>query len=143
MATATPPSAATMDHLADWFDAEHVAKRRPKTQSDYRSIIRLYVRATLGTMKVAEVRHTDLERLHARIAKTAPYRANRTIAVLSKMMALAVKWEMRLDNPVKGIERAPEEKRERFLSPAEIARLSDELSPIPSEHLQMPSDCSY
>jgi integrase len=119
--------APTMNDLADRFDEEHVAKRRPKTQSDYRSIIRLYVRSTLGAMKVAEVRHTDLERLHARIAKTAPYRANRTVAVLSKMMALAVKWEMRPDNPVKGIERAPEERRERFLSPAEIARLSEEL----------------
>ena len=43
------------------------------------------------------------------------------------MMALAVKWEMRPDNPVKGIERAPEEKRERFLSPAEISRLSEAL----------------
>ena len=119
--------APTMNDLADRFDAEHVAKRRPKTQSDYRSIIRLYVRPTLGARKVAEVRHTDIERLHAHIVKTAPYRANRTVAVLSKMMALAVKWEMRPDNPVKGIERAPEEKRERFLSPAEIARLSDEL----------------
>ena len=45
-------SAPTMNDLADGFDAEHVAKRRPKTQSDYRSIIRLYVRATLGALKV-------------------------------------------------------------------------------------------
>ena len=35
-------SAPTMNDLADRFDAEHLAKRRPKTQSDYRSIIRLY-----------------------------------------------------------------------------------------------------
>jgi integrase len=120
-------AAPTMNDLADRFDAEHLARRRPSTQVDYRSILRLYVRPTLGTMKVADVRHTDIERLHDRISKTAPYRANRTVAVLSKMMALAVKWEMRPDNPVKGIERAPEEKRERFLSPAEIARLSEEL----------------
>lgn len=120
-----------MNDLADRFDAEHLSKRRPKTQTDYRSILKLYIRATLGTMKVADVRHTDIERLHARISRTAPYRANRTVAVLSKMMTLAIKWEMRSDNPVKGIERAPEEKRERFLSPAEIARLGEALATHP------------
>lgn len=123
--------APTMNDLADRFDAEHLSKRRKSTQTDYRSILRLYVRPSLGTMKVADVRHTDVERLHARISKTAPYRANRTVAVLSKMMALAVKWEMRTDNPVIGIERAPEEKRERFLSPAEIVRLSEALAAHP------------
>ena len=116
-----------MNELADRFDAEHLSRRRPSTQVDYRSILRMYVRPAFGTMKVADIRHSDVERLHARISKTAPYRANRTVAVLSKMMALAVKWEMRGDNPVKGIERAPEERRERFLSPAEIARLSEAL----------------
>ena len=43
------------------------------------------------------------------------------------MLSLAVKWEMRGDNPVPGIERAPEEKRERFLTPAEIAKLGEAL----------------
>jgi integrase len=81
----------------------------------------------MGTKKVADIRHSDIERLHHRVAKTAPYRANRTVAVLSKMFALAVKWELRTDNPVKGIERAPEEKRERFLTPAEIGRLAEVL----------------
>jgi integrase len=44
------------------------------------------------------------------------------------MMSLAIKWEMRADNPVKGIERAPEDKRERHLSTAEIARLGEALA---------------
>jgi len=117
-------AAATINDLADRFDQEHLSKRRAATQTDYRSILRLYIRPQLGKYKVADLKHTDIERLHAKIAKTAPYRANRTVAVLSKMFALAVKWEMRADNPVKGIERAPEERRERFLSPAEIERLA-------------------
>jgi len=56
-------------------------------------------------------------------------------AVLAKMLALAVKWELRADNPARGIERAPEERRERFLTPAEIARLGDVLA----EHLERTS----
>jgi integrase len=37
---------------------------------------------------------------------------------------------MRLDNPARGIERAPEHKRERFLSPLEIARLGQALADV-------------
>ncbi len=124
-------AAATIDTLADRFDAEHLVKRRPATQTDYRSILRLYIRPALGKIRVADVRHSDIERLHHRVAATAPYRANRTVSVLSKMLSLAIKWEMRTDNPAKGIERAPEEKRERYLTAAEIARLGDALAAHP------------
>lgn len=122
----------TVNDLADRFETEHLSKRRASTQADYKSIMRLYVRPELGRQKVANVRHSEIESLHARIAKSAPYRANRTVAVLSKMFALAVKWEMRPDNPARGIERANEERRERFLTPAEIARLSAALAIHPN-----------
>ncbi len=121
-------AAPTVSELADRFVNEHLSKRRETTVTDYKSILRLYIRPQLGTTRVADVRHSDVEKLHRTIAKTAPYRANRAVAVVSKMLSLAVKWEMRTDNPARGIERAPEEKRERFLSPAEIGRLADALS---------------
>jgi integrase len=117
-------AAPTVNDLADRFEKEHLAKRRAATERDYKSILKLYVRPELGKLKVTDVRHSDIERLHNRIQKVTPYRANRTVAVLSKMLSLAVKWEYRSDNPAKGIERAPEEKRERFLTPAEIERLA-------------------
>jgi integrase len=66
--------------------------------------------------------------MHRKIAKDAPYAANRAAAVVSKMMNLAIKWEYRADNPCRGIERAQEHKRERFLSGSEIARLSEALA---------------
>ncbi len=116
-------AAPTVNALADRFEAEHLTKRRAATDRDYKSILRLHIRPRLGTMKVADLRHADVEKLHREVAKTAPYRANRAVAVLSKMLSLAVKWEMRTDNPARGIEREPEHKRERFLTPAEIARL--------------------
>ena len=120
-------SAPTMDHLADRFVEEHLSKRRAATQADYRSILSLYIRPHLGRLRVDELRHSDVERLHSAVAKKAPYRANRTVSVLSKMLTLAIKWEMRTDNPARGIERAPEHKRERYLTPAEIGRLSEAL----------------
>ena len=124
-ATRTAP---TVSDLADRFEAEHLPKRRPATVRDYQTMIRLYIRPELGRMKVTDVRSDDIERLHRKIAKRAPYAANRTVALLSKMFSLAVRWGLRRDNPVRGIERAPEHKRERFLSPAEIARLGQTLA---------------
>jgi integrase len=125
--------APTVAELADRFEAEHLIRRRPKTARDYRALLRLYIRPAMGTFKVASVKLSDVERLHRKIAPTAPYMANRAVAVLSKMFALAIKWEMRVDNPTKGIERAPEVKRQRFLSPAEIVRLSEVLASHPEQ----------
>jgi integrase len=62
------------------------------------------------------------------MSKTAPYQANRMAAVVSKMFAYSMKLKQRTDNPVKGLERNDEERRERFLSPAEIGRLTDALA---------------
>ena len=117
-------AAPTVNDLCDRFEAEHLPKRRAATQEDYRSIMRLYIRPNLGKLRLGEVRHRDIEALHRKVAEQKPYRANRTVAVLSKMFSLAVKWDLVAANPAPGIERAPETKRERFLTPAEIARLA-------------------
>ena len=120
--------AKTVNDLADRFEAEHVPNKRPGTQDEYRRLIKAYIRPELGTKKVADVRHEDVQRLHQKIRKEAPYSANRAVAVLSKMFSLSIKWEIRQTNPAIGIERAPEQKRTRYLSTAEIARLSDALA---------------
>jgi integrase len=129
----TARGSPTVADLADRFELEHLARRRPTTARDYKSMLRRFVRPDLGSLKVAAVRPRDLEALHSKIAVTAPYMANRVVAVLSKMFNLAVKWEMRPNNPAHGIERVPEHKRERFLSPMEIVRLGEALAAHPEK----------
>jgi integrase len=85
----------------------------------------------LGGLKVAEVSFSDIDRLHRTISKRAPYRANRTLALLSKMFSMAVRWRYCTDNPVKGIERNTEHKRHRYLSGAELGRLATALAEYP------------
>ncbi len=123
--------APTVNALADRFEAEHLPRKRAGTQDEYLRLLRVHIRPALGKKKVADLRHPDIEAMHRKIAARAPYAANRAVAVLSKMLSLAVKWELRADNPARGIERAPEHRRERFLTPAEIARLSDALAGHP------------
>jgi integrase len=126
-------AAPTINDLADRFEAEYLPKRRPKTQKDYKAWLRLHIRPELGNRKVASVVREDVERLHAKVAKTAPISANRAVAVLSRMFTLGIGWNMRANNPCHGVEKEPEEKRERFLSEAEIARLSEVLAAHPDK----------
>ncbi|MBZ9760656.1 site-specific integrase [Mesorhizobium sp. CA8] len=126
-AVAAARDAKTVADLCDRFEKEHLTKKRDSTARDYKALIKNHILPALKNKKVAEVEFTDIDGLHRKISKTAPYLANRTIAVLSKMFGLAIKWRWRTDNPAKGIERNDEQKRHRYLSPAELARLTEAL----------------
>src|SRR5262249_44661478 len=87
----------------------------------------------LGATKVAQVTFADVDALHRRISARAPTHANRVVACLSKMLNMAVRWGMRPDNPARGIERNSENKRERYLTAAEMVRLAKALDELPDQ----------
>jgi integrase len=124
-------AAPTVAELIERFKTEHVVRKlRPSTSRAYRQMLDLHIAPHFGThVKVADVTFEQIDRLHHKLTKAgAPYMANRTIAVLSKMFSLAVRWRMRDDNPCKGIEKNYESKRKRYLTPDELARLSAALA---------------
>src|SRR5262249_39012125 len=108
---------------------------RATSQIDYRRMIKVHVAPHFGQhIKVADVQTEDVDRLHRRITAAGHlHRANRTIAVLSKMFSLAVRWRMRADNPVKGIERNKEHHRRRYLTTEELPRLVAALDKYPEQ----------
>jgi len=57
--------------------------------------------------------------------------ANRTLAVLSRMLSLSIRWGWRTDNPARGTERNQEQKRTRYLSQPEIKALTAALAILP------------
>jgi integrase len=116
-------NAETVSDLADRFLLEHGTRLRPKSLLDYRRLIKRHIRPVLGRHKAKSVSFTDIDRLHRRISETAPYQANRCLALLSVMFALAVRWHMRADNPCVGVARNREHSRERYLTGDELARL--------------------
>ena len=121
-------SAPTVNDLCDRFTAEYLPRKRPSTQTTYARQIAAEIRPALGSLKVAEVTFTDIDALHRTISKRAPYRANRVLALLSRMFGMAIKWHMRADNPCRGIELNPEYQRRRYLSADELARLATALA---------------
>jgi integrase len=126
-------SAETVAELCERFKKEYLPRKRPSTEQDYKSMIDRTIVPALGSLKVREVTYSDCDGLHRKISSGkhanarkkagSPYRANRVLAVLSKVFSQAVKWQYRTDNPVKGVERNTEHKRERYYTSDELKRL--------------------
>ena len=132
--------APTVAELAQRFDKEHIAVRlKPGTAREYRRNLRRFILPAIGRLKVADVTKADIARLHHELRRI-PYQANRNLEVISKMFNLAELWGLRPDgsNPRRHIKKYPEEKRERYLSPAELAALGEALSLAEQEGVEDP-----
>jgi integrase len=122
--------APTVADLCDRFEQEHLPRKRPGTAADYKRILANHIRPHFGKhVKVADVTFDDIARLHGKITKAGhSYRANAAVRVANKMFSLAIRWNMRSDNPCRGIERNYESKRKRYLSGEELSRLTAALT---------------
>ena len=119
----------TVADLAERFDEEHVAVRlKPRTAKEYRRNVQLFIMPALGRLKVADVTRADVARFHHEFRDT-PYQSNRNLEIVSKMFNLAEMWGLRPDgsNPCRHVKKYKEEKRERYLSADELARLGEVL----------------
>ena len=125
--------APTVKDLAtDYLEHHAVPKKRSRGAANDRSMIERIILPRYGTTKVRDVQAKDIQVLHVSM-KAKLYQANRVLALLSKMFSLAVKWGWRPDNPVKGIERYQEDRRERWLSDDELRRLMTALVEHPNQ----------
>ena len=130
-------AAPTMSDLCDRYLSDHAeAKKRESSLKDDRAMIDTIIKPDMGKIKVHDLQHSDIDKLHQKITKRAPYRANRVVALMSKMMALAVKWGFREDNPARGIEKNQEQKRTRYLSAQELKKGFQRLWQITRNRLQ-------
>lgn len=118
-------AAPRIEDLAERYMREHAAvKKKARSAHMDRVNLRLHVLPVLGMQRVDTVTRADVAKLHHGM-RQVPGAANRVLALLSKMLSLAEQWGLREPgtNPVKGIERYRERKRERHLTPAELGRL--------------------
>ncbi|MGA8688684.1 MAG: tyrosine-type recombinase/integrase, partial [Methyloceanibacter sp.] len=109
----------------DQFMIEHVkSKRKASTAREYERTAKLYIVPRLGRRAISEIKRQEVAKLHHELA-SKPYQANRTLALLSKFFNWAEKHGLRPDgsNPCRHVEKYRENRRERFLSEAELARL--------------------
>jgi integrase len=89
------------------------------------------------TRKLTDITRNDVARLHAIIGETAPYRANRLVALLRKMFNLAKDWGLyHGDNPATRIAFFREESRDRFVQPEEFPRLFQAITEEPNLYIR-------
>lgn len=125
--------APTMAGLIDRFEREYLPRKRPSTIRSYKGALDKHIKPHFGKFtKVADVAYADIDKLHRKVTATgSTYVANRCVALLSKVMNLAIKWGMRSDNPCRGVEKNAETKRRRYLSADELQRLTSALAKHP------------
>lgn len=131
----------TVAELAERYILVHaIPKKKPSSVRTDRGHIRLHILPAFGSKRVADIARADVAELHYRM-RNRPGAANRAVALLSKMFNLAEKWGLRTDgsNPCRHVERYPERKLNRFLSPEELTRLGAALDESERRKTEMPS----
>ena len=133
-------TAPTVQDLIDRYIADHLPKKTavgPRVNDEKRMLAEIGDKLGKHT-KVVDVHGGDIADMHRRITESGrPVRANRILAVGSKMFSLSLvpkagetlPWRnASLGNPCKGIERNQEEAKERFFSQSELTAISDALA---------------
>lgn len=119
----------TVRELAQLYLDEHlIPKRKPISVYNFKGEVRRHIGPRLGNRKITAVTRADVERLHRALADR-PVAANRVVKNLSAMFNFAERRELRSQgsNPCRYVTLYKEHPRQRYLSPAEVARLGDAL----------------
>jgi len=126
--------AASVADLWTEFDVKHVSRLKPSTGALYRTLARLHVLPALGNRRIADVTRREMEDVHSSL-QDRPRSANHVLAVASSMFGFAEDqgWRERGANPCSGVRRFRENRRERYLSQAELQRLGAALKAFEAE----------
>jgi integrase len=107
--------------VGDAFDVWlAVAKHRKRSWDDDKRLWEIWLRQPLGRRPLMEVTTAELERISQRIGQAHPRTANKCRALLSTVWNHAMRRGEAASNPVRFVERFPEQSRERFLKETEL-----------------------
>ena len=126
-------AAPTVADLAERFLRDHCSKK--KTGAEDRRNLEKDILPVLGRHLVNAVTCGDMDKLHAAIGERAKITANRVLAAASTMFGCAERWWMRPEgtNPCRHVKYFRENRRERYLSEVELARLGSAIRAVETE----------
>ena len=141
----------TIAELCDVYLVEGCGSKKPGTLSMDRSRIERHVKPLLGQIKVGALNRAAVERFSLDVANGKSARdqktvsrgrsivrggkgvATRTLGMLGAIFQFAVNRGLRPDNPIRGVRKFADGKKERFLLPAEYLRLRQALDACEDE----------
>ncbi len=131
-----PRDAIRFADVAERWTAEHAAGRlKPKSMSRAEGLLRLHAVPALGRVRIEELDRAHVARLHHAM-RDNPVSANRARALVSAICHFAERVGLRPvgSNPCQHVTPYPEERRRRFLSAEELARLGGGLDRMEREN---------
>jgi integrase len=130
----------TINEFCDLYIERHAKiKKKESSMIEDQRMIKLQIIPHFGKLKVTDLTRAMVMKHHESLSETS-HMANRFLALLSKMMNLAEKWEFRplYSNPCKHVDRYKEEPRKIYLKMDELERVGSamrELKDIESEYV--------
>lgn len=139
-------AAIDVSRLCDRYLDEGLFAAKPSSVASARNNVENHIKPLLGSRRAASLERGDIEAMMrdiaagrtARRVKQGPRRlarvrggkgaANSALVTLSAALGFGVVHQVRAENPALGIRKFPGKKMERFLSPAELARLGQVLA---------------
>lgn len=119
-------ASGTVKDLVDAYLERHAKAKKRSWRNDV-SYLERHVLPRIGTRLAASITSPDIARLHSELGEKHRYTANRVVEVVRKMYNVARTWgtvPQDMPNPAAGIEDFPEQKRRRYVTPAEMPRLA-------------------
>lgn len=136
----------SVGELCDLYLTEALFAAKPSSIKAATNNIENHIKPLIGMRRASKILRSDVEQMLRDIAagKTAASRrtgprglsrvrggkgaANQAVTTLSAVLGFGVERGLRLNNPAIGARKFPGRKMERFLSPAELARLGETLA---------------
>jgi integrase len=127
----------TIAQLVERYVAEHLeAHNKPTTRKECERIARAEIIPVFGSTRLSDLTRPMIHKWHSGFANR-PYQGNRCLAVLRKMLSLAAhEWELRQDNPARGIKLFREFRRERFSTDDDLRVIGAWLNKVEVENSQ-------
>lgn len=125
-------AAPTLREFGARYLADHARPHKAESSAEAdEGNLRRVIYPALGALRVDAITRSEVTRLHLS-RKATPTNANRCLALLAHVMTMAEKWGVRQEgtNPCRHVARFPENRRERFLAVAELARLGGALAQL-------------
>ncbi len=117
----------TFEELAhEYLTVYAKPNKKPKSYREDEKMLEGIILKKWKGKKVEEITSYDVQHLHHELRETL-YMANRVRALLSKMFNLAIHWHWVSVNPVEGVSKYQEQKRDRWLNDQELQNLYDVL----------------
>jgi integrase len=112
------------DYLDQWLATSAKPRLRPKSYTDYESLLRLHIRPCLGARPLGAITQFNIQSLYAQMFNRglSPRTIEYTNAVLQSAFRQAVRWKMLAEDPCIGVDLPRLKRREMDASASKECR---------------------